>query len=160
MWVRRLPLRASRASLRPITARYFPAPHTPTRGRVRPTYVVRDRVTHQYWCDPWAIVSQGDPRREWRPRRYAYHFPTRDAAAARVRDVGAADRVDVVEVDPPPCRRAARPGGEYLQSATIAECNYLRDTCRVQLLPATSISALAAVRTLNLGRASHAQPRP
>jgi len=147
VWVRRLPLRASRASLRPITARYFPTPHTPTRGRARPTYVVRDRVTGQYWCDPWAIVSQGDPRREWRPRRYAYHFPTRDAAAARVRDVGAADRVDILEVDPPPCRRAARrraarvrartTGGAYLQSATIAGYKYFR-----------------------VGRRPHAQPRP
>lgn len=176
----------------PLAALYRPlAARSRSRGastahleeRARRVFLVRDSTTRLYWCDPYLLHSGGDPRREWRPRRYSWAFPTRAAAASRIEDVGLESRLEIVESEPPPrvlldlvlegCStllefrvrartRASRNtcAVQLLHSATIADCKYRPATEQMFGRLPPGISALSAVSTYNLDRAPHAQPRP
>ena len=176
------------ALYRPLTAlsRSRGASTTHLEERARRVYLVRDSTTRLYWCDPYLVRSSGDPRREWRPRRYSWAFPTRAAAASRIEDVGLESRLEIVESEPPPrvllvlldlvlegCStllefrvrartRASRNTCtvQLLHSATIADCKYWPATEQMFGRPHPGISALSAVSTYNLDRDLHAQPRP
>ena len=127
--------RALTALWRPSAARYTSISPRPARS----VFVVRDSTTRLYWCDPYLLTSRGDPRREWRARRYSWYFPTRAAALSRVEDVGPESRLEVLEVEPPPpMSRLVATALEFaleLGSRILVLCNY----CTVQLLHCASI---------------------